>query len=190
LPIETFDATDENGARAKGTVEVYRDPKGPFYDPNSEFYQHPRYADRNIKYLNTRDLCRIDRSVLSNAVQGAFRGALIKLGIPDPHEDAIKADVEKSITEMLRECTPMSEAAPPGALPGPPASIPYPVADQIQGVQQQSADQAQSSIRGAGASSFPFVPESQLAPAGYLPVGDNPFQDQTSIRRLTRVRPA
>ena len=79
MPIEPFDVTDENGVRVTGTAEAYRDPKGPYYDPNSEFYQNPRYSDRDINYLNTRDVCRINPTVLSKAVQEAFRTALVQM---------------------------------------------------------------------------------------------------------------
>src|SRR6266702_5838140 len=86
MPVEPFDVTDENGVRVTGTAEAFRDPKGPFYDPNSKFYQNPRYSDHDISYLNTRDVCRINPEVLSHAVQEAFRAALIKFGMPDPKE--------------------------------------------------------------------------------------------------------
>jgi hypothetical protein len=104
MPVEPFDVTDENGVRVTGTAEAYRDPNGPFYDPNSEFYKNERYSDRYINYLNTRDVCRINRSVLSAAVEKAFRTALIRLGIPDPKESAVNVDIDKSITETLRQC--------------------------------------------------------------------------------------
>ncbi len=81
LPIETFDVTDENGARVTGTAEAYRDPKGEFYNPISPYYQHPRFSNHSIQFLNDKDLCRINRSVLSKAVQGALRNALARFDI-------------------------------------------------------------------------------------------------------------
>ncbi len=104
MPVEPFDVTDENGVRVTGTAEAFRDPKGPFYDPNSKFYQNPRYSDHDISYLNTRDVCRINPEVLSHAVQEAFRAALIKFGMPDPKEPAVKSDVDGWIAETLRQC--------------------------------------------------------------------------------------
>lgn len=104
MPIEPFDVTDENGVRVTGTAEAYRDPKGPYYDPSSEFYQNPRYSDRDINYLNTRDVCRINQTGLSKAVQEAFPTALVKFGIPKPSDPAIRDHINDSIAETLRQC--------------------------------------------------------------------------------------
>lgn len=104
MPVEPFDATDENGVRVTGTAEAYRDRNGPFHDPSSEFYQNPRYSDHAIDYLNTRDVCRINPDVLGQAVQKAFQSALVRLGIDDPKGPAVRLDVDKWIAETLRQC--------------------------------------------------------------------------------------
>ena len=56
----TVDVTDANGRRVQGTVEVFRKPNGPYFDPKSPLYQHPRYADANFEFLNTREACTIE----------------------------------------------------------------------------------------------------------------------------------
>ncbi|EJN13437.1 hypothetical protein PMI42_03293 [Bradyrhizobium sp. YR681] len=174
LPIETFDVTDENGARVAGTAEAYRDPKGEFYDPNSPYYQHPRFSNHSIQFLNDKDLCRIDRSVLSNAVQKALRTALTRFDIPDPSSKAIEQHVNDSIADALRACAPMSQVVPPAAPQEP----------------RPNADGPQMSVLDAGAASPPSVTTAALASPAYELAADGPSQDKSLIRRLTRVRPS
>lgn len=190
LPIETFDVTDENGARVTGTAEAYRDQNGEFYDPNSEYYQNPRFSNRNIRFLNDKDLCRINRSVLSQAVQEAFRRALTKLGIPDPSKSAVESDVNNSITEALRECVPMAEAVPPAALREPPTSMADLIIDHIRRRQQPNAGRPQSPLFDTGAASLPFAPAVALAPSGYGALAGDSSQGKPPIRRLMRVQPS
>lgn len=189
LPIETFDVTDENGARVTGTAEAYRDPKGEFYDPNSPYYQHPRFSNHSIQFLNDKDLCRINQSVLSKAVQEALRKALSKFDIPDPSSEAIESRVNASIADKLRVCAPMSQAVPPAAQK-PPSSMADLIIDHIRRQQQPNAGGLQSSIFDIGAASLPSAPTALLAPPSYDLAGDHSSQDRSLIRRLTRVQPS
>lgn len=187
MPIETFDVTDENGARATGTAEAYRDPKGEFYNPNSPYYQHSRFSNHSIQFLNDKDLCRINRSALSEAVQEALRNALTRFGIDRP--DA-RSSVNDSITEALRQCVPMSQTVPPAPPQEPPSSIADLLFDRIRRQQQPNANRPQSSVFDTGAASLPSVPAVALAPPVYELAGNEPTQDKSLIRRLTRVRPS
>ncbi|WP_340672448.1 hypothetical protein [Bradyrhizobium ottawaense] len=189
LPIETFDVTDENGARVTGTAEAYREPKGEFYDPNSPYYRHPRFSNHSIQFLNDKDLCRINRSVLSNAVEKALRNALTRFDIPDPSREAIKSRVNDSIADALRICAPMSQVAPPAASQEPPSSMADLIIDHIRRQQQPNADGPQSSVFDTGAASLPLVPTAALAPP-YELAGDDRSLDKSLVRRLTRVRPS
>ncbi len=105
MPVEPFDVTDENGVRVTGTAEASRDRHGPYYDPKSEFYQNDRYPDDPlIEYLNSRDVCRINPDVLSQAVQEAFSKALARLGIRKPSSSAVGNKVRESIAQTLLHC--------------------------------------------------------------------------------------
>ncbi|MBR0959869.1 hypothetical protein [Bradyrhizobium japonicum] len=167
LPIESFDVTDENGARVTGTAEAYRDPKGEFYNPNSSYYQHPRFSNHSIQFLNDKDLCRINRSALSEAVQEALRNALTNFGIDRPDAGAVQSRVNDSITEALRQCVPMSQTVPPAPTQEPPSSIADLLIDRIRRQQQPNANRPQSSVFDPRAASLPSVPAVALAPSAY-----------------------
>lgn len=104
MASESFEATDSSGRTVRGGVEVSRDPKGAFYDPESIYYRNPRFAEFHIVYSNTRDVCEIDPDVLSRAVQKALHDALEKFGIPGPDTAAIEEDVNRRIDETRRRC--------------------------------------------------------------------------------------
>jgi len=87
MASEPFEATDDNGNTVTGTVEVFRDPKGPYFDPAHPYFRNPRYADAHFEYFNTRGACTIDPKVLSEAMREAFTNALKEFGIPDPKSD-------------------------------------------------------------------------------------------------------
>ena len=73
MASEPFEVTDGNDVTVRGSVEVSRNPKGSFYDPRSPNFRNPRFAESHIVYSNTREACKIDRDVLSGAVQRALR---------------------------------------------------------------------------------------------------------------------
>ena len=104
MASESFDATDDNGNNVTGTVEVYRDPKGPYFDPTHEYYKNSRYADARFQYFNTRGACTIDPKVLSQAMQEAFATALKKFGISDPNGSKVADDVNASIEATRKQC--------------------------------------------------------------------------------------
>lgn len=104
MASEPFEVTDDNGITVTGTVDVYRDPNGPFFDLKSEFYQQPRYADAHFDFFNTREACTIDRKALSEAMQQAFRKALEKFQIPGPNPNKVRDDVEASINATRQQC--------------------------------------------------------------------------------------
>jgi hypothetical protein len=104
MASEPFEATDDKGNTVTGTVDVYRDPKGPYFDPKSEYYMHPRYADAQFDYFNTRGACTIDRDALSKAMEGAFANALTRFGIENPGRAKIAEDVSNSINATRRQC--------------------------------------------------------------------------------------
>lgn len=188
MPIETFDVTDENGARVIGTAEAYRDPKGAFYDPSSPYYQHPRFSDHDIRFMDDKDLCRIDRAVLGKAMQEAFRNALIKLGIPDPSNSAVGSQVNKSIADALRACAPMSQVEPPSGPRLPSMPIADTIIDNVRRQQQLNAGRPQSPVLDTGEAFLPSVPAAALAPRGYGGLADDPSRGKLAIRRLTRVQ--
>jgi hypothetical protein len=91
MASEPFEVTDDNGNRVTGTVDVYPNPEGPYFDPTQpEFYMNPRYADAHFDYLNTREACTIDRKALSEAMQQAFRKALEKFKMAGPNLSKIR----------------------------------------------------------------------------------------------------
>ena len=104
MASEPFEATDDNGITVTGTVDVYRHPKGPYFDPKSKFYKNPRYADAQFDYFNTREACTIDRNVLAEAMREAFRKALEKFQISKPDPDKVRDDVENSISATRQQC--------------------------------------------------------------------------------------
>jgi hypothetical protein len=104
MASEPFEATDDNGNTVTGTVEVFRHPKGPYFDPTHPYFRHPRYADAHFEYFDTRAACTIDPKVLSEAMQQAFSEALRKFGIPDADGSAVKQDVDKSIEATRQQC--------------------------------------------------------------------------------------
>jgi len=61
------------------------------------------------------------------------------------------------------------------------------IIDRIRRLQQQNS--SQSSAFDTGSSPLPFSSTATLAPQGYEPVENDPSQDKSPIRRLTRVRP-
>jgi hypothetical protein len=104
MASEPFEITDENGITVTGTVDVYRHPKGPYYNPKSRYYKQPRYADAHFDYCNTREACTIDRSAPSKAMEDAFAKALTRFGIKDPGRDRIAEDVDASINATREQC--------------------------------------------------------------------------------------
>lgn len=104
MASESFDVTDANGVRVTGTIEVYRDRNGEYYNPNSPFYHNPRFAQANFEYLNTREACTIDPDVLSEAMQAALANALEKFGIPRPDSGKVGRDVNASIAATRLQC--------------------------------------------------------------------------------------
>jgi hypothetical protein len=96
MASETFEVTDDNGITVTGTVDVFRHPKGPYYDPKSKYYMQPRYADAHFDYFNTREACMIDRNALSKAMEEAFAKALTRFGIKNPGPGRIAEDVDDS----------------------------------------------------------------------------------------------
>jgi hypothetical protein len=104
MSIETFDVTDANGKRVQGTVEVFRKPGGAYFDPNDPYYRNPRYADAHFEFLNTREACTIDRSVLESAMREAFSDALVKFGIDGPDQSKVAEDVKNSIDVTRKQC--------------------------------------------------------------------------------------
>jgi len=104
MASEPFEATDDNGNTVTGTVEVFRHPKGPYFDSTHPYFRHPRYADAHFEYFNTRAACTIDPKVLSEAMQQAFTEALKKFGIPNADGSAVRDDVDKSIEATRRQC--------------------------------------------------------------------------------------
>ena len=64
MTIKSFHVIDPSGKRVTGTVEVYRDPAGKFYDPSSDVYQNSRYAEVRFKFEPTSEVCTIDRNAL------------------------------------------------------------------------------------------------------------------------------
>jgi hypothetical protein len=104
MASESFDVTDDNGINVTGTVDVFRDRKGKFFDPTSEYYKKPRYAEAHFEYFNTREACTIDRKVLSKAMQQAFTKALEKFGISGPDAGKVEADVNASINATRQQC--------------------------------------------------------------------------------------
>ena len=101
---EPFEATDDNEITVRGTVDVYRDRNGPYFDPNSKYNKHPRYADAQFDYFDTREACTIDRGVLSMAMEGAFARALTRFGIENPGPVKIAEDVDASINATRQQC--------------------------------------------------------------------------------------
>ena len=101
---EPFEATDDNGITVRGTVDVYRDRNGPYFDPNSKYHKHPRYADAQFDYFDTREACTIDRGVLSKAMKDAFARALTRFGIENPGPVKIAEDVDASINATRQQC--------------------------------------------------------------------------------------
>ena len=101
---EPFEATDDNGITVRGTVDVHRDRKGPYFDPNSEYYKHPRYADAHFDYFDTREACTMDRAVLSKAMEDAFAKALTRFTIKNPGPAAIAKQVDDSISATRQQC--------------------------------------------------------------------------------------
>ena len=101
---EPFEATDDNGITVRGTVDVYRDRNGPYFDPNSKYHKHPRYADAQFDYFDTREACTIDRGVLSMAMEDAFAKALTRFGIENPGPVKIAEDVDASINATRQQC--------------------------------------------------------------------------------------
>src|SRR5882724_1862856 len=104
MASEPFEVTDDKGNTVTGTVDVFRDPKGPYFDPKSEYYMHPRYADAHFDYFNTREACTIDRDVLSRAMQDALAKALTRFGIENPGPAKIARDVDASINATRQQC--------------------------------------------------------------------------------------
>jgi hypothetical protein len=104
MTSEPFEVTDDKGNTVTGTIDVFRDPKGPYFDPGSEYYMHPRYADARFDYFNTREACTIDRDALSRAMQDAFAKALTRFGIEDPGPAKIAKDVNASINATRQQC--------------------------------------------------------------------------------------
>lgn len=104
MTSEPFEVTDDKGNTVTGTVDVFRDPKGPYYDPKSEYHMHPRYADARFDYFNTREACTIDRDTLSRAMQDAFAKALTRFGMENPGPDRIAEDVNASINATRQQC--------------------------------------------------------------------------------------
>jgi len=106
MTSEAFEVTDDKGNTVTGTVDVFRDPKGPYFDPKSEYYMHPRYADARFDYFNTREACTIDRDALSRGMQDAFAKALTRFGIKEPAPDPAKIakDVNASINATRQQC--------------------------------------------------------------------------------------
>lgn len=104
MASEPFDVTDDNGIRVTGTVDVFRHPKGPYFDPKSKYYKQPRYADAHFDYFNTREACTIDRNALSKAIEDAFAKALTRFGIKDPGRGRIAEDVNASIDATRQQC--------------------------------------------------------------------------------------
>ena len=82
-------------------------------------------------------------------------------------------------------------AHPPPPTVTPPSSTPLAdlIIDRIRRQQQQSSSQTQSSAFDTGSAPLPFSPTVRLAPQAYEPVEDDPSQDKSPVRRLTRVRP-
>jgi hypothetical protein len=66
MASEPFEATDDNGNTVTGTVEVFRHPKGPYFDSTHPYFRHPRYADAHFEYFDTRAACAGD-------ILGAYR---------------------------------------------------------------------------------------------------------------------
>ena len=104
MATESFDVTDANGKRVQGTVEVYRDRKGNYFKSDSPYYMHPRFADAQFEFLNTREACTIDRSVLEGAMRRALSDALKKFGIPDPSVAGIDKHVRESVDATRAQC--------------------------------------------------------------------------------------
>jgi hypothetical protein len=105
MASEPFEATDDNGIAVTGTVDVFRNPKGPYFDPNSEFYKKPRYADFHFDYFNTREACTIDRNVLRKAMEEALATALTRFGLKGPNSGNIAEHVDASINATRQQCT-------------------------------------------------------------------------------------
>jgi hypothetical protein len=63
------------------------------------------------------------------------------------------------------------------------------IIDRIRRLQQQNSSQTQASAFDTGSAPLPFSPTATFAPRGYEPFEDDPPQDKSLIRRLTRVRP-
>jgi hypothetical protein len=106
MASEPFEVTDDKGNTVTGTVDVFRDPNGPYFDPGSEYYMHPRYADAHFDYFNTREACTIDRDTLSRVMQDALAKALTRFGIkePAPNPAKIAKDVNASIDATRQQC--------------------------------------------------------------------------------------
>ncbi len=104
MTIRDIDVTDANGIRVIGTVEVGRDPAGPYYDPNSPYYQNDRYAEGQFEFLTTREVCTIDRQTLANAMQEAFADALTGFGITGPDQQRLQDDVGTTIDGIRQQC--------------------------------------------------------------------------------------
>ncbi|MBR1152711.1 hypothetical protein [Bradyrhizobium sp. JYMT SZCCT0428] len=104
MASEPFEVTDDKGNTVTGTVDVFRDANGPYFDPKSEYYMNPRYADAHFDYFNTREACTIDRDVLSRAMQDAFAKALTRFGIENPGRAKIAEDVGASINATRQQC--------------------------------------------------------------------------------------
>jgi hypothetical protein len=94
-----------NGITVTGTVSVFRDPKGVYFDSTKPLtFLNDRAADFKVDYFNSREACTIDPDALSLAVQGALRKGLIDFGIPNPSEVAISKDAKASIDATRQQC--------------------------------------------------------------------------------------
>src|SRR5258708_33825853 len=102
---EPFDVTDDNGITVTGTVDMYRDTEGDYYDPTSpESYKNPRFADVHFDYFNTRGACTIDRNALRKAMEDALANALTKFGIEGQRPDNMTRLATQSTNATLHMC--------------------------------------------------------------------------------------
>ncbi len=83
----------------------------------------------------------------------------------------------------------IAQAVPSTAIRQSTAPLADLIIDGIRSLQQQSSSQTQSSAFDTGSTPLPFSPAAPPAPHGYQPLEDDPFEDKSPARRLTRVRP-
>jgi hypothetical protein len=68
-----------------------------------------RFADAQFEFLNTREACTIDRSVLEGAMRRALSDALKKFGIPDPSDVGLDKRVGESVDATRAQCGPNAD---------------------------------------------------------------------------------